>query len=91
MRGLSKESRLLNPDFRDILCVSLEEGVELPDFSVNSLSKSGLPTNPPRWFEFLAKQALFGEVFAPACIRVGVERRNPFVTWRILWVSAHVS
>jgi hypothetical protein len=31
MRGLSKESRLLNPDFRDILCVFLEEGVDLVD------------------------------------------------------------
>jgi hypothetical protein len=28
MRGLSKESGLLNPDFRDILSVFLEEGVE---------------------------------------------------------------
>jgi len=28
MRGLSKQSRLLNPGFRDILCVFLEEGVE---------------------------------------------------------------
>src|SRR5215831_18465381 len=43
MRGLSKESRLLNPDFRDILCVFLEEGVEFLVVGSYAVAAHGLP------------------------------------------------
>jgi hypothetical protein len=43
MRGLSKESRLLHPDFRDILCVFLEEGVEFLVVGGYAVAAHGLP------------------------------------------------
>jgi hypothetical protein len=43
MLGLSKESRLLNPDFRDILSVFLEEGVEFLVVGGYAVAAHGLP------------------------------------------------
>jgi hypothetical protein len=43
MLGLSKESRLLNPDFRDILSVFLEEGVEFLVVGAYAVAAHGLP------------------------------------------------
>src|SRR5262247_3312066 len=43
MRGLSKESRLLNPDFRDILSVFLEESVEFLVVGAYAVAAHGLP------------------------------------------------
>ena len=43
MLGLSKESRLLNPDFHDILSVFLEEGVEFLVVGAYAVAAHGLP------------------------------------------------
>src|ERR1051326_3145304 len=43
MRGLSRESQLLNPDFRDILSIFLEEGVEFLVIGAYAVAAHGLP------------------------------------------------